>query len=277
MNKTLRQVLDHSAQDLSKVSDSAMREARCLLAEVLSCSREWLYTHSEETLSSKQYELYQSLLVRRMQGEPIAYILGRRGFYDLELEVTPDVLIPRPDTECLVDFILARQPNAPKRVLDLGTGSGAIALALGHARPSWSILAVDFSNAALAVAQRNAARYQCENVVFQQSDWFAAIAPQRFDIIVSNPPYIAENDEHLSALKYEPVSALTAGHDGLDDIGSILEAARAYLAEGGMLVLEHGYDQSEGVADCAHRLGYKKCLTHKDLSGNDRFISITLG
>jgi release factor glutamine methyltransferase len=273
MNKTLKQILDLSAKDLTKVSDSAMLDAQCLLAKVLSCSREWLYTHAEESLSIKQHASYESLLARRMQGEPLAYILGRKGFYDLELEVTPDVLIPRPDTECLVDFILAEHVNVPKRVLDLGTGSGAIALALGHARPTWSILAVDESDAALAVAQRNAKRYQCGNVAFQQSDWFAAIAPQAFDIIVSNPPYIAENDEHLSALRYEPVTALTAGSDGLDDIRSILKTARAYLAPEGMVVIEHGYDQAAGVAACANRLGYAKCVTHKDLSGNFRFIS----
>ncbi len=273
MNKTVGQVLDLSVQALSSVSDSAMLDAQCLLAEVLACSRVWLYTHAEDELSLKQRELFERLLDRRMQGEPLAYILGRKSFYEFELEVTPDVLIPRPETECLIDFILAEHANVPKRVLDLGTGSGAIALALGHARTAWSILAVDSSAAALVVAQRNAKRYQCKNVEFKLSDWFAAIAPQAFDIIVSNPPYIAENDEHLSALKYEPVTALTAGAAGLDDIQCILKTARAYLAPEGMVVIEHGYNQAAAVLACAEQYGYAKCVKHKDLSGNFRFVA----
>jgi len=217
------------------------------------------------------------LLKRRLNGEPIAYILGYREFYGLKLQVTADTLIPRPDTETLVEATLAKAPrNQPCKILDLGTGTGAIALAIAKHRPQALVTAVDASDAALKIAQENVQNLKITNVQFILSDWFGALQNQTFDVIVSNPPYIEQNDVHLSQgdLRYEPISALVSGQDGLDDIRKIIDSASHHLNPRGLLMLEHGYNQAESVAMLLRDAGFKGIETVKDLGGNNR---VTLG
>jgi release factor glutamine methyltransferase len=254
-------------------------EARLLLQQVLGVNRAWLIAHANDALQTNRDAEFQALLTRRLAGEPIAYLIQQREFYGLTLRVSPATLIPRPDSETLVDAALEKIPHPstkPITVLDLGTGSGAIALAIAHNRPQASVLAVDASDAALAVAQDNASELKLSNVQFALSDWYANLAEQRFDLIVSNPPYIAKNDPHLSQgdLRFEPLSALAAGVDGLDDIRQITEQGLIHLKPQGWLMLEHGYDQGAAVRELMAQAGLVEIATRKDLGGNDR---ITLG
>ncbi len=240
-------------------------------------SRAWLIAHDNEAPAQVQADVFAALLQRRLDGEPVAYILGEREFYGLDLMVTPDVLIPRPDTETLVEAALARIPeNTPSRVLDLGTGSGAIAIAIAAHRPLASVTGVDRSPNAVRVASENARRLSLENVSFSVSDWFSATGDARYDVIVSNPPYIAADDPHLAQgdLRFEPATALASGVDGLDDIRQLVVAAPAHLAPGGWLMLEHGYDQAERVAALMSAEGFDEVWTAGDLAGIGR---VTLG
>ncbi|PUE39968.1 peptide chain release factor N(5)-glutamine methyltransferase [Limnohabitans sp. Hippo3] len=239
--------------------------------------RAWLLAHDGDTLTAAQTATWQDALQRRLQGEPVAYITGRKDFFGLTLAVDARVLDPRPDTETLVEWALACLPeSAPEtrspRILDLGTGSGAVALALQHARPDAKVWAVDASEDALAVARANAARLHL-GVQFMASDWLCAVDVQRtgrFDLIVSNPPYVAENDPHLAALTHEPLSALTSGADGLEDIRRIIAQAPAYLARGGWLLLEHGWDQSAAVQSLLQAAGFAQVQSRQDLAGIQR-------
>ena len=239
--------------------------------------RAWLLAHDGDTLTAAQTATWQDALQRRLQGEPVAYITGRKDFFGLTLAVDARVLDPRPDTETLVEWALACLPeSAPEtrspRILDLGTGSGAVALALQHARPDTKVWAVDASEDALAVARANAARLHL-GVQFMASDWLCAVDVQRtgrFDLIVSNPPYVAENDPHLAALTHEPLSALTSGADGLEDIRRIIAQAPAYLAPGGWLLLEHGWDQSAAVQSLLQAAGFAQVQSRQDLAGIQR-------
>lgn len=239
--------------------------------------RAWLLAHDGDTLTAAQTATWQDALQRRLQGEPVAYITGRKDFFGLTLAVDARVLDPRPDTETLVEWALACLPeSAPEtrspRILDLGTGSGAVALALQHARPDAKVWAVDASEDALAVARANAARLHL-GVQFMASDWLCAVDVQRtgrFDLIVSNPPYVAENDPHLAALTHEPLSALTSGADGLEDIRRIIAQAPAYLAPGGWLLLEHGWDQSAAVQSLLQAAGFAQVQSRQDLAGIQR-------
>ena len=239
--------------------------------------RAWLLTHDVETLTPVQTATWQDALQRRLGGEPVAYITGRKDFFGLTLAVDARVLDPRPDTETLVEWALACLPeSAPEtrspRILDLGTGSGAVALALQHARPDAKVWAVDASEDALAVARANAARLHL-GVQFMASDWLCAVDVQRtgrFDLIVSNPPYVAENDPHLAALTHEPLSALTSGADGLEDIRRIIAQAPAYLAPGGWLLLEHGWDQAAAVQSLLQAAGFAQVQSRQDLAGIQR-------
>ncbi|CAN4275542.1 HemK Methylase of polypeptide chain release factors [Methylophilaceae bacterium] len=254
-------------------------EARLLLQQVLGVNRAWLIAHSNDALHTNRDGEFQALITRRLAGEPIAYLIQQREFYGLTLCVSPDTLIPRPDSETLVDAALAKIPHLsamPITVLDLGTGSGAIALAIARNRPQACVLAVDTSDAALAVAQHNASQLQLSNVQFALSDWYANLTEQRFDIIVSNPPYIAQNDPHLSQgdLRFEPLSALAAGLDGLDDIRQITEQGLVHLKPQGWLMLEHGYDQAATVRDLMAQAGLVDITSKQDLGGNER---VTLG
>lgn len=252
----------------------ARSEANMLLGRALGdVSRAWLITHEGDSPAQDQLSTFHALLERRLDGEPIAYILGEREFYGLSFKVTPATLIPRPETELLVELALERiAPDASCRILDLGAGSGAIALAVAHARPKVQVIAVDASAAALDVARENAVRLGIANATFRHGDWYAPLAEERFALIVSNPPYIAAGDPHLSRgdLRFEPPSALASGADGLDDIRRIAAGARAHLAPGGWLLLEHGYDQGAPVREILRRKGLQEVFTAPDLAGIDR-------
>ncbi len=248
-------------------------DAETLLAHVLGHGRSWLFAHAGDAVADGARASFGALLQRRVIGEPVAYLTGRRGFWTLDLEVTPDTLVPRPETELLVELALSRlAPDRPWRIADLGTGSGAIALAIARERPHACVIATDTSTAALEVAGRNAARHGIVNVEFRHGDWFAPLAGERFDFIASNPPYIADGDPHLSDgdLRFEPDAALSSGVDGLDAIRTIVAAAPAYLEPGGWLLLEHGRDQGTAVSGLLLRAGFIDIETTPDLEGRDR-------
>jgi release factor glutamine methyltransferase len=253
-------------------------EAELLLAHALGVDRAWFFAHAEDRPDTAGVLRFEALLARRAAGEPIAYILGRRDFWSLPLEVTPATLIPRPETELLVEQALARLPERG-RVLDLGTGSGAIALAIASERPDAEVVAVDASAAALAVARRNAERLGLGRVALLESDWYAALDARRFDLIVSNPPYIEASDPHLAQgdLRYEPASALASGADGLDDIRRIADGAERYLVEGGWLLLEHGWNQGRAVRDVLTTAGLADAFTVQDLEARDRVTGARSG
>jgi release factor glutamine methyltransferase len=267
----VRALLEEGARAL--LGEDARREATLLLAHVLGVSDAWLVTHAGDGIDAARAADFRALVARRARGEPVAYIVGVRGFHALDLIVTPDVLIPRPETELLVDLALRRLPvDVDCAVADLGTGSGAVALAIAKARPRAGMIATDASPAALDVARRNADRLGLRNVEFAQGDWCAALGGARFDVIVSNPPYVADGDPHLSRgdLRFEPRSALASGIDGLDAIRVIARDARTHLCARGWLVLEHGFDQGPAVHALLARHGYAEVFTARDLGGHER-------
>jgi release factor glutamine methyltransferase len=233
--------------------------------------RAWLLAHDQDRLPADVATRWQEGMRRRLSGEPMAYLVGEKAFYGLQLQVDPRVLVPRPDTETLVQWALDLMVSVPgqPRLLDLGTGSGAIALALKSQRPDAHVSASDVSTDALAVAAANAERLRLD-VHFHAGHWFKAVTGLRFDLIASNPPYIAEGDPHLAALGHEPISALTAGPDGLDDIRQLIEAAPAHLNAGGWLLLEHGHDQAERVRDLFAAQGFGAVGSRTDLAGIER-------
>jgi release factor glutamine methyltransferase len=245
-------------------------ENRILLCHALKLSRVGLITQSERVLTQDEAQQLGALVQRRLDGEPIAYIVGEREFFGLPFKVSPAVLIPRPDTELIVELALDRLPQQG-RVLDMGTGSGAIAVACAHSRPDADVTALDLSEAALEVARANAAANGAQ-VRFLRSDWFAAVDAERFDLIASNPPYIASNDEHLSQgdLRFEPAGALTDHADGLSALRTIVDGAPAHLAPGGWLLLEHGYDQAEAVRALLAARGFEEVQSWRDLPGIER-------
>lgn len=248
-------------------------EAEMLLLHVLRKPRSWLFAHSGEALQTDVQTAADALVERRAQGEPVAYITGRRGFWTLDLTVTPATLIPRVETELLVELALARLPvNLPLRVADLGTGSGAIALSIAFERPRTQVLATDASGDALAVARRNAQRLGFNNVSFAHGDWFAALEDACFDLIVSNPPYIEAGDPHLTQgdLRHEPAAALASGPDGFDAIRRIVAGAAAHLAPGGWLLFEHGWQQGDAARALLTAAGFAQVFTAQDLEARDR-------
>ncbi|RMR05563.1 Release factor glutamine methyltransferase [Pseudomonas savastanoi pv. glycinea] len=258
-------------------SPTARLDAELLLAAALGKPRSFLHTWPERIVSSEAALTFASHLQRRRTGEPVAYILGQQGFWKLDLDVAPHTLIPRPETEMLVEAALELVPAfAPTRVLDLGTGTGAIALALASERPVWQVTAVDRVLEAVALAERNRQRLHLDNARVLSSHWFSALEGQRFDLIISNPPYIAAEDPHLAAgdVRFEPSSALVAGSDGLDDLRMIIEQAPNYLNDDGWLLLEHGYDQGAAVRELLSRHGFEKIQTRRDLGDHER---ITFG
>lgn len=270
---TVQQCLLSARQQLAQFvpADEANIEAQLLLMHVLGVNRAWLMAHATDSLAADPANAFQALLHRRLQGEPVAHILGRREFFGLTLKVTADTLIPRPDTETLVDAALQKIHGA-MRILDLGTGTGAIALAIAQHAPQCTIVAVDASAAALAIAGQNALSLQLNNVQTVESHWFSALGSTTFDLIVSNPPYIAQDDPHLQQgdLRFEPLSALASGSDGLHDIRQIISQSPGYLTPDGWLMLEHGYNQADAVHALYHAAGFSQVQTLHDLGGNPR-------
>ncbi|WP_095149130.1 peptide chain release factor N(5)-glutamine methyltransferase [Pseudomonas sp. Irchel s3a18] len=257
-------------------SPTARLDAELLLAAALGKSRSFLHTWPERIVPSEAALVFAEYLQRRRSGEPVAYILGQQGFWKLDLEVAPHTLIPRPDTELLVETALDLLPATPAKVLDLGTGSGAIALALASERPAWQVTAVDRVLEAVALAERNRQRLHLNNVSVLSSHWFSALKEHRYTLIISNPPYIAAADPHLAEgdVRFEPASALVAGTDGLDDLRLIIGQAPQHLEAGGWLMLEHGYDQADAVRDLLLNQGFEEVHSRKDLGGHER---ISLG
>ena len=271
MSTTSPQRLDFLWRDAAARIDAD--DARCLLAHAAGQTPAWLYAHGDEPADAALAERFSSLVERRLAGEPVAYLTGRRGFWSFELDVTADTLIPRPETERLVELALERLPQTGDlRLADLGTGSGAIALALARERPQARVVATDRSDAALAVASRNADALGLTNVEFRSGDWCAPLATERFHLIASNPPYIADDDPHLRQgdLRFEPTTALTPGGDGLDAIRQIVAQAGDHLLPGGWLLLEHGHDQGDAVRDVLAASGFVEVGTAQDLEQRDR-------
>lgn len=273
---TIEQLLNHA--DLPD-SPSARLDAELLLAAALGKPRSYLRTWPEREPSAEQLSAFNSMLQRRRGGEPVAYILGQQGFWSLDLEVAPHTLIPRPDTELLVETALDLLPVTPLRALDLGTGTGAIALALASERPGWRVTGVDRVAEAVALAERNRQRLKLNNAEFRPSQWFGALAGERYGLIVSNPPYIAADDRHLGEgdVRFEPASALVAGVDGLDDIRQIIAQAPQHLEPGGWLLLEHGYDQAAAVRELLAAAGFARVQSRRDLGGHERISLGSLG
>jgi len=248
-------------------------DAQVLLAHVVERNRAWLAAHGSDPLTPVQADVYFALAKRRRNGEPVAYLTGVREFWGLALRVTSDVLIPRPETEALVELALAWLPgDRPTRVLDLGTGSGAIALALASERPQARIVATDMSTAALAVAHDNARQLALTNVEFVPADWYDGTPGEGFDMIVSNPPYVAAGDPHLTEgdLRFEPAAALASGVDGLGALRTIIAGARAHLVPRGALIVEHGFNHSESVQDLLRAAGFGGIAVRRDLAGIPR-------
>lgn len=252
-------------------------DARLLLAHALGKPVAWLYAHADDDIDDSVVRSFTALVEARVAGEPVAYLTGRRGFWTLELEVNGDTLIPRPETELLVELALSRLPaGMPVWVADLGTGSGAIALAIAKERPQAKVIATDASQGALDVARRNASLNGVANVEFRHGSWFAPLVGARFDLIVSNPPYIADGDPHLQQgdLRFEPATALSSGRDGLDDIREIVAGAGEHLVAGGWLLLEHGLEQGALIRSLLETVGFVDVTTERDLESRDR---VTLG
>ncbi|MTI15535.1 peptide chain release factor N(5)-glutamine methyltransferase [Sansalvadorimonas verongulae] len=264
------------ATELAQVSDTARLDLELLLCHVLDKPRSYLFSYPEYELTSDQLSQFEQLFHKRLEGHPIAHLTGVREFWSLELLIEPSTLIPRPDTECLVEEALELCDHRPKQVLDLGTGTGAIALALASERPGWAVYGCDRVPDAVELAKKNAAHNNLERVQFIESSWFQQLPEQSFDLIVSNPPYIIDNDPHLQQgdVRFEPLSALTSGADGLDDIRHISSESPHWLRDGGWLMMEHGYHQGEDVREILASNGFTSIRTVQDLAGHDR---ITMG
>jgi len=279
MPSPVPQRLDHVVRQAAArlAGPDARHEAEILLLHALGRDRAWLFAHGTELMPDDQADAFEALLHRREAGEPVAYLIGRRGFWTLDLRVTPDTLIPRAETERLVELALERLPPARRaRIVDLGTGSGAIALAVASERPQAEVIATDLSAAALAVAQDNARTHGIANVAFRPGRWYVPLQGERFDLIASNPPYIADGDPHLSQgdLRHEPASALSSGAYGLDDIDEIIAGASTHLHPRGWLLIEHGHDQGPAVRERMRDAGLIEVATAQDLEGRAR---VTLG
>ena len=267
---TISQALTQARQQLQTSSPSPASDASILLCHVLDCSSSHLIAWPDKQLSDDQSQNYNALIQQRSQGTPVAYITGEKEFWSLLLKVTPAVLIPRPETETLVEFTLETLKDNPKaKIADLGTGSGAIACALASEQPDWHITATDASAEALAIAKQNAEAHQLHNIDFVQGHWFQALQRQDYDMVISNPPYVAAGDPHLGQgdVRFEPDDALSSGIQGMDDIEAIAREAADHLIPGGWLAVEHGYDQQQLVHDCFTRNGFVDITQQADLAG----------
>jgi release factor glutamine methyltransferase len=271
------ELLKHSDQ-LQSTSDSPQLDCELLLCYVLDVDRTWLRTWPEKEVSKFLEAKFCALLEKRVQGQPIAYLVGSRGFWSMDLQVSKDTLIPRPETELLVELALGLKLPKNSYGLDLGTGTGAVALALATERPDMNFTAVDSQVGAVSLANKNCQNLGLSNVAIFQSDWFDSVQlmDNQFDLIISNPPYISANDPHLQQgdVRYEPNTALVSGIDGLDDLQKIIAKSPAYLKSDGWLLLEHGFDQGAAVVRLMSRAGFKKVVTQKDYNQIDR---VTLG
>lgn len=264
------------AAQLAPVSDSPRLDIEILLAHILRQNRTYLFTWPDKVLSAQEAQTFNDFFSRRLAGEPVAHIIGQREFWSLTLLVDNTTLIPRPDTELLVETVLTLfaqdGPTQTRQLLDLGTGTGAIALALAHEKPHWQCLGVDKEIAAVALAEKNRANLQLTNCAFKQSNWFSTVGEQVFDVIVSNPPYIDPADPHLlqGDVRFEPLSALIADNCGLADIEWIAQQAWNYLLPGAWLLVEHGYDQARAVRELFAQRGYTQVSSLRDLGHNER-------
>ena len=279
MAATLNQAVRLASRQLAPSSASATLDAELLLAHVIGRDRVWLFTHPERILSPHQERGFAALIARRLRGEPLPYLTGEREFFRHRFHVTPATLIPRPETELLVERILElTEPDQPFQLLDLGTGSGAIGVSIAIARPNAVVVATDISEAALEVARTNAQRLKVGNIEFRRGHWYSTVPGQRFDFVVSNPPYVAASSPYLAdpALTFEPAAALIAGTDGLDAIQAIAAGASDALYPSGRLLVEHGFDQAYAVSVLAKAHGLCVVDCHPDLAGLDRFSEIAL-
>lgn len=270
---TIQQCLSEATQQLANISDNPMLDAQVLLAHTLQQSRTYLHARPEHQLTLEEIHQFNAYLQRRCNREPIAYITGKREFWSLEFLVTRDTLIPRPETELLVETILKRTDHHKVlKIADLGTGCGAIALALAHECPHWQIYATDRSEDALAIARKNAQRFGLENLAFFQGNWCTALPCSDLDVIVSNPPYIAESEweRYADNLVFEPRHALVAGATGLNAIHEIISSAKLFLRPAGFLIIEHGFSQGQAIRSFFEKMGYKGVETIKDLAGKER-------
>lgn len=270
---TIATAIRQLTADFHTVSTTPRLDAECLLAHAIQQPRTYLFTYPERTLTDTQCRQTCALVERRLAGEPVAYLVGHQSFWSLELTVNRDTLIPRPETEHLIEWVVATFDTQPHKVADLGTGSGAIALALASERSAWQVHATDQSTAALNIAQQNAHTLGLSNVDFFHGDWCAALPDQNYDLLISNPPYIDANDPHLNDLRYEPVNALVAGDAGTADLIALIQQATDYLRPGGTLILEHGFEQRQRVAQTFERQGFDAITTHRDLAHHSRFTT----
>lgn len=272
---TISRLLQTAVQQ-NHASDTPELDCELLLCHVLNVDRTWLKTWPDREVSSDHQQQFQQLLQRRIEGEPIAYIVGSQGFWTLNLKVSPDTLIPRPETELLVEAALELALPQRAQVLDLGTGTGAIALALASERPQWQVSGADLMPGAVELAKHNCQNHKLDNVTLLQSNWFSDIPAQSFDLIVSNPPYIEQGDRHLSEgdVRFEPASALVSGESGLQDLETLIGQSPDYLAASGWLLVEHGYQQGAEVRELFDHSGFASVETRLDLNGLER---ITLG
>ncbi|NKF49600.1 peptide chain release factor N(5)-glutamine methyltransferase [Shewanella sp. WXL01] len=271
-SQTIAQALQWASEQLHSTSESAKVDAEALLLHCINKNRSYLYTWPDKTLTSAQQADFEAMVAKRQAGRPVAHIIGEREFWSLPFLVNDTTLIPRPDTEILVESALNLPLADNANVLDLGTGTGAIALSLAYERPSWQVTAIDKVPEAVALAKANRDNLKLGHVEILQSDWFSEVADKRFDLIVSNPPYIDEADNHLSQgdVRFEPHSALTAKDQGYADLFHIAQTAKSYLTSGGYLLLEHGYQQAIKVREKLIELGYQDVATIRDFGSNDR-------
>jgi release factor glutamine methyltransferase len=269
----IKDALIHAQKELNDCSDSARIDAELLIMKICACSKTRLYSHSDEKLSQAQVASLKHFIGFRQNHLPIAHIIGYKEFWSLDFKVSLATLIPRPATESLITYILAHQSHQALKVLDLGTGTGAIAISLAKERPNWDITAVDLNPAALYMAMHNANCHQCPNIQFLQSHWFSRLAGKRFDIIISNPPYTAKNDVHLTEgdVQHEPPLALVSEDNGYYDLDHLIAQSKKYLNPNGVLILEHGYQQQDKILGLMNKAGFIHAKGHLDLDNLPRF------
>lgn len=278
VSKRIDDALHEAAATLDAVSESAMLDAELLLCQSISLPRSYLFAHPDDVLDNSALERFDALIRRRLDEEPMSYITGTKEFWSMELMVSPATLVPRPETELLVELALREIPRkADWQLLDLGTGSGAIAIALARERPLCKVTATDISPAALAIASENARQHSLGNIAFLEGDWTAPVKGRRFDLIVSNPPYVRADDDALTKLRHEPVDALRSGADGLQAIRALAAGCGPVLKPDGRLLVEHGFDQATSVSEILAASGWQNIENHKDYSGHPRVTAAEIG